>query len=116
MEAGEVVRLPERLEGDGLRIWLDGSWGVDALLERHTRDHDDLDLLCELADSDGVVAVFEGAGYELVAGEAPLSSVLVDAKGRTSGRRSSGRVRRVARRRGLPDGRGPRVGVSGCGL
>jgi lincosamide nucleotidyltransferase A/C/D/E len=82
MEARELLRLLELLDSEGIRVWLDGGWGVDALLEQQTREHDDLDLVCALADSDGVVAVLEDAGYELVAGEAPLSFVLVDADGR----------------------------------
>jgi lincosamide nucleotidyltransferase A/C/D/E len=82
MEARELLRLLELLDGEGIRVWLDGGWGVDALLERQTREHDDLDLVCVLADSDRVVAVLEEAGYELVAGEAPLSFVLVDVDGR----------------------------------
>jgi len=82
MEAGELVRLVGLFEVEGLRVWLDGGWGVDALLERQTRDHDDLDLVSELADSERVIALLEAAGYELVDGAPPLSFVLVDADGR----------------------------------
>ena len=28
----------------GLTIWIDGGWGIDALLGEQTRDHDDLDI------------------------------------------------------------------------
>ena len=65
MEAGELVRLVGLFEVEGLRVWLDGGWGVDALLERQTREHDDLDLVSELADSERVIALLEAAGYEL---------------------------------------------------
>ena len=50
MEAVEVVRLLDLLEGEDLVAWLDGGWGVDALLERRTRSHDDLDLVVVLDD------------------------------------------------------------------
>jgi len=82
MEAAEVVRLLDLLEAEDLVAWLDGGWGVDALLERQTRSHDDLDLVVELDDVPTVIAVLEGAGYEVAAGEAPKSFVAVDADGR----------------------------------
>ena len=82
MEADELVRLIELLESGGVRVWLDGGWGVDALLGEQVREHDDLDLVCELADSERVTHVLHQAGYELVAGGAPLSFVLVDSAGR----------------------------------
>jgi len=55
---------------------------VDALLGEQVREHDDLDLVCELADSDRVSAALAEAGYERAAGGAPLSFVLVDPAGR----------------------------------
>jgi lincosamide nucleotidyltransferase A/C/D/E len=82
MEAAEVVRLLNLLKAEGVTVWLDGGWGVDALLERQTRMHDDLDLVVELAEVPQVTAVLEGAGYEVVAGAAPKSFVAVDADGR----------------------------------
>ncbi len=82
MEAAEVVRLLSLLEADGVSVWLDGGWGVDALLERQTRVHDDLDLVVELSDVPRVTAVLDGAGYEVVAGAAPKSFVAVHGDGR----------------------------------
>jgi lincosamide nucleotidyltransferase A/C/D/E len=82
MEAAEVVRLLDLLEAEALVAWLDGGWGVDALLDRQTRSHDDLDLVVELDEVPRVTAVLEGAGYEVVAGGAPKSFVAVDADGR----------------------------------
>jgi lincosamide nucleotidyltransferase A/C/D/E len=82
MEPGEVVRLLNLLEADGVTVWLDGGWGVDALLERQTRTHDDLDVVVELADVHQVTVVLERAGYDVVAGAAPKSFVAVDPAGR----------------------------------
>lgn len=82
MSAQDAVRLVRLLEDNGIDVWLDGGWGVDALLEEETREHDDLDLVCRLADSDQIVELLEADGYELVDGHAPLSFVLVDADGR----------------------------------
>jgi hypothetical protein len=82
MEAPEVVRLLNRLEVERVTVWLDGGWGVDALLEHQVRVHDDVDLIVELTDAPKATAVLEGAGYEVVAGAAPKSLVAVDAAGR----------------------------------
>lgn len=82
MDAAEVVRLLDLLDAEGVTVWLDGGWGVDALLERETRVHDDLDLVAELADVRRLTQVLESAGYEVVAGGPPKSFVAVDACGR----------------------------------
>jgi len=42
--ADEVVRVLDRLEQDALAAWLDGGWGVDALVGRQTRPHKDVDI------------------------------------------------------------------------
>jgi lincosamide nucleotidyltransferase A/C/D/E len=82
MDAGSLLGIVERLEQDGLKVWLDGGWGVDALLERETREHDDLDLVAELRHSDRIIEVLTGLGYELVDGAPPVSYVMVDLSGR----------------------------------
>jgi lincosamide nucleotidyltransferase A/C/D/E len=81
MEADEIVHLLDTIETCGITIWLDGGWGVDALLEQQTREHDDLDLVVELADVQLLTEALAAAGYEQVGGEAPKSFVLVDASG-----------------------------------
>ena len=48
----EVVFLVAALQRAGVRCWLDGGWGVDALLGRQTRPHDDLDLVVVAEDVD----------------------------------------------------------------
>ncbi|MGH3038682.1 MAG: nucleotidyltransferase domain-containing protein [Gaiellaceae bacterium] len=82
MDASALVRVVDRLEIEGIDVWLDGGWGVDALLGAETRAHDDLDLIVEHRHSDRVVALLAEVGYELAAGSAPQSFVLVDREGR----------------------------------
>ena len=48
MRADQVVALSDRLAG--VRWWLMGGWGVDALLGRQTREHHDVDLLVLVDD------------------------------------------------------------------
>ena len=43
--ADSVLRVFRLLEGRGIPVWIDGGWGIDALLKRETREHLDLDLI-----------------------------------------------------------------------
>lgn len=45
-----VVSFYKDLEEHGIRIWIDGGWGVDALLGEVTRPHDDLDVVIQKKD------------------------------------------------------------------
>src|SRR6478672_2893398 len=48
MSAEDVVAIVTRLQRAGLPVWLDGGWGVDALVRRQTRPHDDLDVVVRI--------------------------------------------------------------------
>jgi lincosamide nucleotidyltransferase A/C/D/E len=43
----DVAFLYQALESRGIKIWIDGGWGVDALLGRQSRPHADLDIVIE---------------------------------------------------------------------
>ena len=45
MLADDVALVVTALAEAGVAAWLDGGWGVDALLGEQTREHDDLDLV-----------------------------------------------------------------------
>jgi len=82
MDAQTVLAIIGLLERDAIAVWIDGGWGVDALVGRELREHDDLDLVAELRHSKRIVELLNGLGYELVDGRPPQSFVLVDASGR----------------------------------
>ncbi len=54
MSAGQVIEVMTTLRRANVTAWVDGGWGVDALLGQQTRKHDDLDLVVA-ADSVSVV-------------------------------------------------------------
>lgn len=49
MQLETVITLCRAFDEAGLSFWIDGGWGVDALLEEQTREHADLDLAVPLA-------------------------------------------------------------------
>jgi lincosamide nucleotidyltransferase A/C/D/E len=50
MNPHQVIQVLDRLEASGVTVWLDGGWGVDALLGEQTRPHEDLDLAIARGD------------------------------------------------------------------
>jgi lincosamide nucleotidyltransferase A/C/D/E len=50
MTLEDVVEVLAALDADGIDYWVDGGWGIDALLGRQTRGHRDLDLGVRLDD------------------------------------------------------------------
>jgi hypothetical protein len=49
MREREVLSALEALEAAGVRAWVAGGWGIDALVGRRTRLHTDLDLVLDAA-------------------------------------------------------------------
>ena len=56
MRAREAAHLIAALTEADVDIWVEGGWGVDALVGVETRTHKDLDLFVPLADSELDVA------------------------------------------------------------
>ncbi len=61
-------------------MWVEGGWGVDALLGGQTRPHDDLDLGVRFEDVDRICAVL--SEFERSNDDWPASFVLRDREGR----------------------------------
>ena len=81
MNQNDVLDVLERLDAAALEWWIDGGWGVDALLGEETRPHDDLDLIVRREDLDRVRALLP----EFVRDADdwwPARYVLLDASGR----------------------------------
>ena len=63
MSAVQAQAVYELLDRNGVRCWVMGGWGVDALLGRATREHKDLDLLVLLRDLPRYTAVVHRHGF-----------------------------------------------------
>jgi len=85
IDAADASRIVGQLEAAGLVVWLDGGWGVDALLGRQTRPHQDLDLVIardNLAAAQQTLAVAGFSHDATVVPGLPARLVLIDTDGR----------------------------------
>lgn len=82
MKAPDVVELLGWLERHGIEVWLNGGWGVDALLGSQTREHEDLDITISAGDRAAYTAAMEAAGFRTHRVDNDLNWVLTDERGR----------------------------------
>ena len=80
MTAADVLEILDRLDAAGVEWWVDGGWGVDALLERRTRPHNDLDFAVRAEDIGRLRTVLPE--FRQVDEDWPSAYVLRDAHGR----------------------------------
>ncbi|NLA50360.1 MAG: aminoglycoside nucleotidyltransferase, partial [Bacteroidales bacterium] len=59
-DAIEIILYAEENE---IAIWLDGGWGVDALLGEETRIHNDIDLFVEERNSKEFIEILKEKGF-----------------------------------------------------
>ena len=62
----DVCEILEMLSEASVKVFLDGGWGVDALIGRETRTHNDIDLFVEKKDYCITISVITGKGYREV--------------------------------------------------
>jgi lincosamide nucleotidyltransferase A/C/D/E len=83
MRATDVVEVLELLADAGATAWVDGGWGVDALIGKTTRDHADLDLVVLIDQLDLVRMVLSRVGFDrLLRDWLPTALAVADAQGR----------------------------------
>jgi lincosamide nucleotidyltransferase A/C/D/E len=78
LTADDVVEIVACLERATVTAWLDGGWGVDALLGEETRPHDDLDVVMALDDGEIACRALAALGFVLLEDERPTRFVLRD--------------------------------------
>jgi len=83
MTAADVCDVLALLRPHRFEVWLDGGWGVDALLGETTRPHRDLDLVILGEDAAAVQTVLEGAGFRRLPDGREWNFVMTDAAGHT---------------------------------
>ena len=58
-----VIYLYQLFNTYHIKIWLDGGWGVDALLEEQTRLHGDLDIVVEERNVKKLMTLLQSVDY-----------------------------------------------------
>ena len=82
MTSVALIEVLAWIRGAGIDVWLDGGWGIDALLETQSRPHKDVDLIVALVDSEPLTRLLEEHGFRLKEGGRPENFVLADHIGR----------------------------------
>ena len=82
MDVDAVVEVLATLEKASVQIWLDGGWGVDALLGEQTRDHADLDIILSSKDVPELREALLVIGFRIKAGGSAANFILADEHGR----------------------------------
>jgi lincosamide nucleotidyltransferase A/C/D/E len=75
----DVVEVLTALQTSPVELWIDGGWGVDALIGRETRPHKDLDLMVRSLDAERVAGVLAHLGFRLASGSGPAGLYRDDA-------------------------------------
>jgi lincosamide nucleotidyltransferase A/C/D/E len=81
MTCSALVEVLQLLDDAAVPVWLDGGWGVDALLEAQTRPHKDIDIILRVADVWKLQEILGRRGFEIREGTPPSSFVLADGSG-----------------------------------
>ncbi len=84
MNIADIVDLYVQLTTLGIEVWLDGGWGVDALLGEQTRPHADVDIVVQHKDVPNLRDFLAARGYADVPRDdtSPWNFVLGDQQGR----------------------------------
>jgi len=64
MEAEDVLNLYKLFKENDIEVWIDGGWGIDALLGKQTRPHKDLDIAINHKDKPKFRKLLEERGYK----------------------------------------------------
>lgn len=81
MSSSALVELLVLFEEAGISVWLDGGWGVDALLQTQTRAHKDVDIVLALKDVPRLRELLAARGFAVSSGKPPDGFVLADGAG-----------------------------------
>ena len=77
----DVLELLRVLASAGITVWLDGGWGIDALLQTQTRPHKDVDIIPRVADIPKLLEILRGREFAIQEGTPPHAFVLANGQG-----------------------------------
>lgn len=80
--AEDALAVVYACAGAEIAVWLDGGWGVDALIGTQNRSHSDVDIVVSLADVDRLLVALRSLGYGMAEDYLPTRAVLLSTDGR----------------------------------
>lgn len=83
MQVQNILEIVQQLERAGMAVWLDGGWGVDALVGQQTRPHDDIDVVIFLDQAPLAEETLRSSGYVVTEDELPTRFVMCDSQERS---------------------------------
>jgi len=60
-----LVELLRLFESAAIPVWLDGGWGVDAILQTQTRTHKDVDIVLPVSDVPELQRLLGSRGFSV---------------------------------------------------
>ena len=63
MTESNVTDLLKQIQHLKIDVWITGGWGVDALLGRQTRPHNDIDIFIQKKDANAFLEILNRNGY-----------------------------------------------------
>lgn len=66
MTEKQAIQIVSKLKNENLEFWIDGGWGIDSLVGKMTRNHNDIDLFFELSNKKCVLSLLSADSFEEV--------------------------------------------------
>lgn len=82
MTADDLIEILAWIGAADIHVWLDGGWGIDALLETQSRPHKDVDLIVSVSDVESLTSILNERGYRDKEGGRAENFVLANDVGR----------------------------------
>lgn len=60
----DAIEIISILENAGIKVFIDGGWGVDALIGYQSRAHNDIDIFIESSNKDNSFKILHDNGYK----------------------------------------------------
>ncbi len=76
MLASQVLQILQIFKNIQAQTWIVGGWGVDALIGKQTRRHNDVDIAFDAQDEEKIIQTFYQLGYSIVEDARPTRFVL----------------------------------------
>ena len=76
MTAKGVLQILQIFKDMQTEVWIEGGWGIDALIGKQTRRHNDVDIAFNTKDETRIIHAFHQLGYSIVEDARPTRFVL----------------------------------------